>query len=217
MAIRNIRRQATNPGAAPGTPTSAPIYVDSDDNKLKMIPAGSGTTEVEIIDASTSQTLTNKTLTSPTITGATLTTPSVAVVNDTAGVNRIIPNATAKTIVDGSATGLFSVACPALSGVGGAGFFVVRASDGTEFQTDAGMFTYSGEAKTTTVVGACTYVAANEAKSVSSGTLTLAFTADVSVANVLTIKVQPTGSLTETTPYTIEYTLFPVRGVVTIL
>lgn len=77
MAIRNIRRQATNPLAAPGTPTSAPIYVDSDDNILKMIPAGSGTTEVQIIDASSTQTLTNKTLTSPTITGATLTTATL--------------------------------------------------------------------------------------------------------------------------------------------
>lgn len=60
MSIRNIRRQATNPLAAAATPTSAPIYVDSDDNKLKIIPAGSGTTEVEIIDASSVQTLANK-------------------------------------------------------------------------------------------------------------------------------------------------------------
>lgn len=67
MAIRNIRRQATNPQAAPGLPNFAPIYVDSDDNILKMIPAGSGTTEVQVVDASSAQTLTNKTLTSPTI------------------------------------------------------------------------------------------------------------------------------------------------------
>ena len=73
MSIRNIRRQATNPLGAPGTPNSAPIYVDSDDNILKMIPAGSGTTEVQIIDASKTQTLTNKTLTAPTVTG-----PSIA-------------------------------------------------------------------------------------------------------------------------------------------
>jgi hypothetical protein len=52
---------------------------------------------------------------------------------------------------------------------------------------------------------------------VSAGTLTLAFTADVSVANVVTYKLQPTGSLTETTPYTVEYSLYPIRGVVTIL
>ncbi len=50
MAIRNIRRQATVPGTA--TETAAPIYVDSDDNRLKMIPAGSGTTEVVIQEAS---------------------------------------------------------------------------------------------------------------------------------------------------------------------
>lgn len=73
MAIRNIRRQATNPLAAPGTPTSAPIYVDSDDNILKIIPAGSGTTEVQVVDASSTQTLTNKTFTSPTITNPAIT------------------------------------------------------------------------------------------------------------------------------------------------
>ena len=51
MAIRNIRRQASNPGAYAGTPFAAPIYVDSDDNKLKIIPAGSGTTEVTVLDS----------------------------------------------------------------------------------------------------------------------------------------------------------------------
>jgi hypothetical protein len=73
MAIRNLRRQATNPLASPGTPTSAPIYVDSDDNILKIIPAGSGTTEVQVVDASSTQTLTGKTLTSPTITNPSVT------------------------------------------------------------------------------------------------------------------------------------------------
>ena len=65
MAIRNIRRQATNPLGAAGTTNVAPIYVDSDDNILKIIPAGSGTTEVQIVDASSAQTLTNKTLAAP--------------------------------------------------------------------------------------------------------------------------------------------------------
>lgn len=207
MAIRSIRRNPTNPAGYPGTANAAPIYVDSDDNKLKIIPAGTGTTEVEVIDASSTQTLSGKTF----------TTPAVAVINDTAATNRAIFNVAAKTIVDGSATALFSVPVAASAMIGGAGFFLVRASDGTDFQADAGLFTYSAEAKATTVVGAITYATANEAKSVSAGTLTLSFTADVSVANVVTYKVQPTGSLTETTPYTIEYTLFPVRGVVTIL
>lgn len=205
MAIRSIARQATVPGFA--NAKSAPIYVDSDDNKLKFIPAGSGTTEVEAIDASSTQTLTGKTFTAPVIN---------SIVDSNAQV-RVLPNPTAKTIADGAATALFSVAVAASAMIGGVGHFLVRASDGTDMQTIAGIFTYSAEGKATVVVGAITYVAANEAKSVSAGTLTLAFTADVSVANVVTYKLQPTGSLTETTPYTMEYTLFPIRGTVTIL
>lgn len=89
MAVRSIRREATNPGSIAGTARTAPVYVDSDDNILKFIPAGSGTTEVQIVDASSTQTLTNKTLTTPTITtptisgaatiatGSTLTTPII--------------------------------------------------------------------------------------------------------------------------------------------
>src|SRR5258706_9431792 len=147
MPIRNIRRGPTVLGSA--IPSSAPIYVDSDDNKLKMIPAGSGTTEVVLADGASGLT-------------------------DAAGTVKLLPNSVAKTIVDGSATSLFSVAVAASTMIGGAGFFLVRASDGTDFQADAGMFTYSAEAKATVVVGAITYVAANEAKSVSAGTLTLA-------------------------------------------
>lgn len=193
--IRSIFRgpSITNKGYA--TAGSAPFYVKDTDNKVRAIVAGTGTTEVEILTAST---------------------PG-GVRTDSNATNREIFNPTAKTIVDGSATALFSVAVAASSMIGGSGTFLVRASDGTDFQTIAGIFTYSAEGKATVVVGAITYVAANEAKSVSAGTLTLAFTADVSVANVVTYKLQPTGSLTETTPYTIEYTLFPIRGVVTIL
>ena len=68
MPTRNITRRATVMGSA--IPSSAPIYVDSDNNILKFIPAGSGTTEVQVIDASSSQTLTSKTLTSPIVGGA---------------------------------------------------------------------------------------------------------------------------------------------------
>jgi hypothetical protein len=183
--------------------TNEPVnWTSTTASNFVTVPTTGATGAATLITTTDTQTLSNKSISGP--------------VTDTNSTNRLILNPTAKTIVDGSATALFSVAVPALSGVGGAGFFLVRASDGTEFQADAGMFTYSAEAKTTTVVGAITYVAANEAKSVSSGTLTLAFTADVSVANVVTYKLQPTGSLTETL-YTIEYTLFPVRGAVTLL
>lgn len=174
--------------------------------------------EITLADTASAQTLANKTLTSPTITGPTIAAPTgVVSLSDSQPVIKELFNPTAKTIVDGSATSLFSVAVAASTMIGGMGNFLVRASDGTDFQTISGIFTYSAEAKATVVVGAITYVAANEAKSVSAGTLTLAFTADVSVANVVTYKLQPTGSLTETTPYTVEYTLHPIRGVVTIL
>lgn len=47
--IRSIVRTPTVKGYA--TAGSAPFYVDSDDNRLKMIPAGSGTTEVILQEA----------------------------------------------------------------------------------------------------------------------------------------------------------------------
>ena len=191
--IRSLYRGPSAKG--PATGASAPIRVDDTTSRVLVNPSGSGTTEFELLAA---------------------TSPG-GVQSDSNNTNRVVLNPTAKTIADGSATALFSVAVPAGNMVGGMGVFLVRASDGTDFQTIAGIFTYSAEGKATVVVGAITYVAANEAKSVSAGTLTLAFTADVSVANVVTYKLQPTGSLTETTPYTVEYTLFPIRGVVTIL
>lgn len=56
MAIRNIRRQATVPGAA--ISTAVPIYVDSDDNKLKLVGmSGTGTTEVEVPFVATAATI----------------------------------------------------------------------------------------------------------------------------------------------------------------
>lgn len=66
MPTHYIARRATVP-PGPAVPHAAPIYVDSDDNILKYIPAGSGTTEVQVLDASATQTLTNKTLTSPVV------------------------------------------------------------------------------------------------------------------------------------------------------
>lgn len=51
MPSSNIYRGANIRGYA--TPTSAPIFVDSDDSKIKAIPAGSGTTEVVVGESST--------------------------------------------------------------------------------------------------------------------------------------------------------------------
>ena len=51
MPARSINRNATVRGYA--MPTTAPIYVDSDDNALKIIPAGTGTTELAVCLAAT--------------------------------------------------------------------------------------------------------------------------------------------------------------------
>lgn len=46
--IRSFTRRPAISGVGYATAGSAPVYVDSDDNTLKMIPAGSGTTELSI-------------------------------------------------------------------------------------------------------------------------------------------------------------------------
>ncbi len=46
--IRSITRRPAISGVGYATAGSAPFYVDSDDNTVKVIPAGSGTTEVAI-------------------------------------------------------------------------------------------------------------------------------------------------------------------------
>lgn len=120
-----------------------------------------------------------------------------------------------KTIVDGSPTSLFEVVCATGEMVGGTFTFLVRAADGTDFQADAGFASYAAVSKAGTITRTVTYVAANEAKAVSAGTITLAFTMTDDTGKA-TVKVQPTGSLTETT-YTIEIIVTPIRGAVTIL
>ncbi len=61
--IRSLSRSKTVKGYATGA--SAPIYVDSDDNLVKLIPAGSGTTEKTLVDTDSAQVLTNKTIGTP--------------------------------------------------------------------------------------------------------------------------------------------------------
>lgn len=134
---------------------------------------------------------------------------------DSAGVQRFVPNSTAKTIVDGAATTLFTVPVAQSSLVGGVIHFQVYASDATDFQVITGIATYSSVNKAGTLTNTITYATANEAKAVSSGTLTLAFTMAEDTADIVSIKLQPTGSLTETT-YNVTYSVFPLRGNVTI-
>ena len=55
MPTRSITRRPTLPGGYVATSGAAPIFVDSDDNSLQIVPAGSGSTAVVIgLSASTS-------------------------------------------------------------------------------------------------------------------------------------------------------------------
>lgn len=150
-----------------------------------------------------------------TLTNKTLTGALVDVLKDTAGANRLIVNATTKTIVDGAATSLFDVACAAAAMVGGLIFYTVEASDGTDHQALAGIVSYAAVNKAATLTLTITELATTQAKAVSAGTLTLAWTF-VTGTNKGTVKLQPTGSLTETT-YRLTYTVVPLIGAVTIL
>lgn len=111
---------------------------------------------------------------------------------------RPVSSPPAKAITGGSANSLATVAVPASAMVGGVIHYLVQASDGTNFQALEGIVTYSAVNAGGTVTGTITEVAANQAKTVSSGTLTVAWTI-VPGTNNVTIKVQPTTSLTATT------------------
>jgi hypothetical protein len=128
---------------------------------------------------------------------------------------RMVANSVAKTISDGAATALFDVACPSGSRCGGSLFYTVEVFDGTDHQALTGMVTYSAVNKAATLTLTITEVAGNQAKAVSAGTLTLAWTF-VTGTGKGTVKLQPTGSLTETL-FTVTYTVFPNVGAITIL
>lgn len=110
----------------------------------------------------------------------------------------------AKTLTD-SATSLFEIALPTLTMTGGKIDWTIEASDGTDMQSLSGITTFAavnkGGSYTTTVTNAT----ANDAKAVSSGTLTTAW-AFLNGTNKVTMQLTPTGSLTETT-YRVTYTV----------
>ena len=139
MPSRALRRGASLVGYA--SAGVAPLYVDSDDNILKMVPAGSGSTEVQIVDASSSQTLTGKTLTAPTITSPTINAPvGLEAVETVATTNVILAAESGSTyflnLAVGFASTLPAVATSAgvkltfivkLAPTGGAGYTIVAA------------------------------------------------------------------------------------------
>ncbi len=131
--------------------------------------------------------------------------------------NRLIVNGVFKTIADGGPVALFEVACPDSGMVGGSIVYLVRASDGVDFQAYSGIATYAAVSKAGTTTAVITDVGANAAyaESAPASTLTLAFTG-ADGADKATFSVEPTGSLVETV-YDITYTVIPLAGTVTIL
>ncbi len=143
--------------------------------------------------------------------------PQVNTLVDDNGLLRAVFNSVPKTIVDGSATSLFQADCPSGKACSGLLLYNVYAADGTDQQCMAGLVSYSAVNKAGTLTLNVGYATANDSKAVSSGTLTLSFTAAANTGNTAAvIKLQPTGSLTETT-YQIIYSVFPLRGRVDLL
>lgn len=159
--------------------------------------------------------MTNKTLAGTnTIAGAVITNALVTKTSDSAGVNRWLPNATAKAITD-AGTDLFDVALAANSWCAGVVFYSIVNTDGTDFQALTGTVTYAAVSKATVQTLTVTNTTAPEAKAASSGTLTTVWAGTAGTGKI-TVKVTPTGSLTETT-FNVVYTVVPLRGAVTIL
>lgn len=65
MATRYIHRGSALPPGQSGLPNANSIRVDSDDNIVKVGTGASGTTENSLVDTTSAQTLTNKTITAP--------------------------------------------------------------------------------------------------------------------------------------------------------
>lgn len=109
-----------------------------------------------------------------------------------------------QTLTD-AATNLFDVTLNAGEMAGGSVHWTIIASNGTDHQSYTGITTYAVVNKAGTYTSQITHNTTNDAKAVSSGTLTAAW-AVLNGTNKVTIRVTPTGSLTETT-YRIIYTI----------
>lgn len=109
--IRSITRRPTLPGYA--TDGSAPFYVDSDDNKIKVVPAGSGTTEIEILQSYAPVAVTAATLA---VTKA-LHANKTVYLNRAAGIIATLPAATGtgdkyRFVVGATTTGATTISVP---------------------------------------------------------------------------------------------------------
>lgn len=121
----------------------------------------------------------------------------------------------AKNLTNSSANGIFTVVVPSGGFINGNIEYTIEATDGTDYQSISSFVTYASVNKGGTVTSTITEVAGNQAKAVSGGTLVPAWTI-VNSSGTLTIKVNPTSSLTTTT-CRIEFFVAPSIGVITLL
>lgn len=122
MPERSIVRRATALGYA--TPSAAPIYVDSDDNTVKIIPAGSGTTEVALAQAVSTSGSKYAAGVAALVTGAVTVTTGLTTVLSAMAAPAAQPNATGaaspQIIVATWATGAVTFTAYSISSVTGA-------------------------------------------------------------------------------------------------
>ena len=104
------------------------IFVDSDDNQLKFTTGASGTTTVDIVTESQTQTLTNKTLTSPT-----LTTPTGALATEVVTAANVITAAESGTTFFLNSGTEFASTLPAPSAGLNYTFYVTAAPSGASY------------------------------------------------------------------------------------
>lgn len=151
--------------------------------------------------------------TSPTVGGTGLAAGATSLVTNTGGV---VGGALTKTtaITNASATSLFTVARTNNVAAGGFIEFQATATDGTDYQTIVGTATYAFVDKAGTGTFTITDLATTDAKAVSAGTYTLAWTFVTATGGGI-VKLQPTSSLTATT-HTVTFIVYPLNGAVTL-
>jgi hypothetical protein len=151
--------------------------------------------------------------TPPTIGGSASAAGTTTVMTNASGVVGGISTKTT-TIANGAATALFDVARSNNVAAGGTIEFMAVATDGTDYQNITGTATYSFVDKAGTGTFTITDLATSDAKAVSTGTYTLAWTFVTGTAKG-TVKLQPTSSLTATT-HTVTFTVYPLAGAITL-
>jgi hypothetical protein len=101
------------------------------------------------------------------------------------------------TLTEGVATDFVILPVPVNGRTGGTIQYCVDADDGTEFQVRCGTIPWALANKSNAEV--CAVGTASDAVAATSGTLTVAFTTDVSTTNRCTIQANATSSLAQTT------------------